>query len=81
MGSVYEDIDYKNNIFEYPDLTGIIGEPVTASLITLHNKVKSNAQAVNTSLGGGENGHLGLVCLRRHLRYFGSRKHTIWMAH
>ena len=62
MSSAYADIDYKNNRFEYPDLTRIIGEPTTASLITLHNQVKSNAQAVNTALGGGANGHLGLVC-------------------
>ena len=61
MSSVSEDIDYKNNIFEYPDLTRIIGEPTTASLITLHREVKSNAQSVPSILGGGENGHLGLV--------------------
>ena len=62
MGPVIEDIDYRNNKFEYPDLTRIIGEPTTATLITLHNQVRSNAQSVDTALGGGENGHLGLVC-------------------
>ena len=62
MGSAYENIDYKNNIFEYPELTRIIGEPTTASLITLLNEVKTNAQAVHTTLGGGAHGHLGLVC-------------------
>ena len=62
MGPIYEDVDYKNNRFEYPDLTRIIGEPTTATLMTLHNEIKSNAQSVPTSLGGGENGHLGLVC-------------------
>ena len=62
MGSAREGIDYKNNIFEYPDLTRIIGEPTTATLITLLDQVRSNTQSVNTSLGGGENGHLGLVC-------------------
>ena len=61
MTNPYADIDYKNNFFQYPDLTRIIGEPTTASLITLHTEVKSNAQAVNSPLGGGENGHLGLV--------------------
>ena len=61
MSKVFEDIDYKNNRFEYPDLTRIIGEPTTSSLITLHNEVKSNAISVNTTLGGGQNGHLGLV--------------------
>ena len=61
MSTAFTDIDYKNNIFQYPDLTRIIGEPTTASLITLHTQVKSNAQAVHSPLGGGENGHLGLV--------------------
>ena len=59
---VFEDIDYKNNVFDYPDLTRIIGEPTTATLITLHTQVKANAQSINSPLGGGENGHLGLVC-------------------
>ena len=61
MSNPYTNIDYKNNFFPYPDLTRIIGEPTTASLITLHTQVKSNAQSVPSPLGGGENGHLGLV--------------------
>ena len=62
MTSLFDDVDYKNNVFEYPDLSRIIGEPTTATLITLHNEIKANAQSVHTTLGGGENGHLGLVC-------------------
>ena len=62
MNHNFKDVDFKNNIFAYPDLTRIIGEPTTASLITLQNEVKANAQAVHTTLGGGEHGHLGLVC-------------------
>ena len=58
----YSDVDFKNNIFEYPDLTRIIGEPMTTALLTLKNEVKANAQAVHTALGGSEHGHLGLVC-------------------
>ena len=60
MGPVFED-DCKNNVFEYLDLTRIIGEPTMATLITLHNEVKANAQSLHTTLGGGENGHLGFV--------------------
>ena len=56
------DIDYKNNLFEHPELTRIIGEPTTASLITLQAEVRDNAQAVQSDLGGGQHGHLGLVC-------------------
>ena len=60
MASAFEDIDYKNKIFEYPDVTNIVGKPTTASLITLHNEIKANTQSMHTTLGGGENGHLGL---------------------
>ena len=62
MTNSYKDIGFKNNIFEYPELTRIIGEPTIATLITLRNEVKANAQAVHSTLGGGEHGHLGLVC-------------------
>ena len=62
MNHQFNDMDFKNDIFEYSDLTRIIGGPTTAALITLWNEVKANAQAVHTTLGGGEHGHLGLVC-------------------
>lgn len=55
------DIDYKNHVFEFPELSRIVGEPSTATLITLLNEVKSNAMSVHSDLGGGANGHLGLV--------------------
>ena len=58
----HQDFDYKNNVFEHPELSRIIGEPNTATLITLQAEVRDNAQAVQTDLGGGVNGHLGLVC-------------------
>ena len=56
-----QDIDYKNNVFEIPELTRIIGEPTAATLLELRNKLRCNAQSVNTTLGGGQHGHLGLV--------------------
>ena len=64
MNPHFKDIDYKNKIFEYTeDLTRIIGEPtIVALLITLRNEVKANAQAVHSILGGGDHGHLGLIC-------------------
>lgn len=62
MNHQFQDIDYKNNIFEYTDLTRILGESTIAALITLRNEVKANAQAVHSTLGGGEHDHLGLVC-------------------
>ena len=57
-----QDIDYKNNLFEHPELTRIVGEPTTATLITLQAEIRDNAQSVQSDLGGGANGHLGLVC-------------------
>ena len=57
-----QDIDFKNNFFEHPELTRIVGEPTTATLITLQAEIRDNAQSVQSDLGGGANGHLGLVC-------------------
>eukprot|EP00957_Ditylum_brightwellii_P169216 12879958-Ditylum_brightwellii.AAC.1 len=62
MASSKSNIDYKNNYFEYQELTPIQGEPTTAALLNLCSKVRSNVQSVDTMLGGGANGHLGLVC-------------------
>lgn len=56
------DINYKNNLFEHPELTRIVREPSTAMLISLQAEIRDNAQSVQTDLGGGEHGHLGLVC-------------------
>ena len=52
--SIGIDVDYKNNQFEYPELTRIIGKPSTATLIVLLKEVRSNASSVHTDLGGGE---------------------------
>ena len=55
------DINYKNTHFEYPELMRIHDEPSTTQLITLKREVSANALSVNTSLGGGQYGHLGLI--------------------
>ena len=56
------DIDYKTTHFEYPELIQIHGEPSTSNLITLQREIRANAITVHTNLGGGHQGHLGLVC-------------------
>ena len=62
METLYNKVeDYKNTHFDYPELQRIVGEPTLASLITLRNQVKANAQTVDSTLGGGSHGHLGLV--------------------
>jgi len=53
--------NYRETIFEYPDLSPIHGEPIYESLRTLVNQLKANARSVHTTLGGGQHGHLGLV--------------------
>eukprot|EP00957_Ditylum_brightwellii_P131840 10053443-Ditylum_brightwellii.AAC.1 len=40
----------------------IHGEPTTNTLINLQDEIHAYAQTVDTILGGGANGHLGLVC-------------------
>ena len=54
-------VDYKNSIFEYPVLTKINARPTYPSLKTIKNELKANAGKVQCELGGGANGHLGLV--------------------
>ena len=53
--------DFKNTHFDYPELSRIVGEPTLGALLTLRNQIKANAQTVETTLGGGAHGHLGLV--------------------
>lgn len=53
-------IDYKT-FFEYPTVTRIHGQPTYETLQRLYNELKSNAGSIPSSLGGGANGHLGLI--------------------
>ena len=61
LGLIY----LKQTFFDYPKLSKISGEPTLGSLMTLGNELKANAQSVTTTLGGGANGHLGLVLLEQ----------------
>ena len=61
MNHLNYTVDYKNTVFEKPELTHVHGEPTMANLLTLRNELRANAQAVSTTLGGGRHGHLGLV--------------------
>ena len=53
--------DFRATHFVHKELSRIFGEPSLASLLTLRNEVKSNAMCVDSTLGGGSHGHLGLV--------------------
>jgi hypothetical protein len=53
--------NYRETYFEYPELTRIHGEPDSESIHQLRNELKANAKSVWSNLGGGSQGHLGLV--------------------
>ena len=54
-------INYRNILFEFPDLDKITGGPNADSFIKLKKQLKSNAASVTSNLGDGFHGHLGLV--------------------
>ena len=49
----YKLPNYKEDYFEYKQLSKIYGKPTLEILITLHRQLKRNAQRVPTTLGGG----------------------------
>ena len=53
--------NYRENYFQHPTLTKITGDPTYASLAKLEKECKANGKSVRTTLGGGLQGHLGLV--------------------
>jgi hypothetical protein len=55
-------INYRENYFQHPSLTKISGDPTYTSLAKLEKECKANGKSVSSTLGGGLQGHLGLVC-------------------
>ena len=53
--------DFKTTYFQFERLTPINEKPDFQSLTKLRNELKTNAQAVPSTLGGGAHGLLGLV--------------------
>ena len=54
-------IDYAASYFKYPIPTPINGEPTNKLLKRLKTELRANASSVDTDLGGGDHGYLGLV--------------------
>ena len=54
------NLDLENK-FEYPILTKVHGILDYASLKIIKDELKSNATSIHSNLGGGANGHLGLI--------------------
>ena len=53
--------DYKAKYFEFKELDKIHGKPTLEKIIKLVRQLKTNAQTVPTTLGGGNHGYLALV--------------------
>ena len=54
-------MDYANTSFHYSVPTKIEGEPTYSTLTTLQKELQANASSVDSDLGGGDHGYLGLV--------------------
>ena len=54
-------VDYISTYFEHPTLAKIHGEPTYNTLRKMKNELMRNAASVPSDLGGGANGHLGLL--------------------
>jgi hypothetical protein len=53
--------NYRETIFQHPNLTRIRGDPTYNSLAQLERECKANAQSVRSNIGNGNHGYLGLV--------------------
>ena len=54
-------VNYADTCIHYPVSTKIEGEPSHATLTTLQRELQANASSVDSDLGGGNHGYLGLV--------------------
>ena len=55
------NVDYASTYFKYPVTSPINGEPTNKSLKQLNTKLRANNSSVETYLGGGDHGYLGLL--------------------
>ena len=54
-------IDYATTYFPYSSPTPIQGEPTYKAIKRLKNELRANASSVDSDLGGGDHGYLGLI--------------------
>ena len=54
-------VDYAASYFKFKTPTPIIGTPTHKTLKRLKQELRANASSVESNLGGGDHGHLGLV--------------------
>jgi hypothetical protein len=53
--------NYRETYFQHPTLTKIHGDPTYTGLAKLEREIKANGKSAPSTLGGGSQGHLGLV--------------------
>jgi hypothetical protein len=68
----------KDTYFQHKVLTRIHGKPTYESLQTVLTELKANASSVPSTLGGGNNGHLGL--LLSNARYTALANTIAWVS-
>ena len=61
MGGNNTQVDYARACFKYPTPAPIRGEPTYEALTKLKDELSANASSVESELGGGDHGYLGLV--------------------
>jgi hypothetical protein len=68
----------KDTYFQHKVLTKIHGQPTYESLQNLFTELKANASSVPSTLGGGQNGHLGQMLYD--VRYAALPHATPWVS-
>ena len=76
MSSSHRIPSVKDTYFQHKMLTKIHGKPTYESLQNVSTELKANASSVPSTLGGGGNGHLGL--LLSNARYFTVAQAVLW---
>lgn len=61
MSSHAKTVENIKEFFPFPTLPVQAGKPTYETINATHDKLKINAAAIHTTLGGGQHGHLGLV--------------------
>ena len=61
MPSVHSVPDYREQYFEYKELTKIHGAPTLDLIVQVYKQLKRNAQCLPTTLGGRQLGYLALI--------------------
>ena len=61
MTTFERHVDDAFNYFPYPTPTKIEGKPTYVTLKVLEGELHANASSVDSDLGGGDHGYLGLV--------------------